>query len=129
MSNGGHIEGHKACGHCKEVKPFEEFYIRKGRGYPESYCKQCNKIDTIKRQRKFKKQCIEYKGGQCFKCGYNSYDGALEFHHLDPGQKDVSISRMRTTKFSDKTKKELDKCILLCSNCHREEHARQRGLI
>ena len=29
MSNGGHIEGHKACGHCKEVKPFDQFYIRK----------------------------------------------------------------------------------------------------
>ena len=129
MSNGGHIKGYKACGHCKEVKPFDQFYIRKNRGYPESYCKKCNTANTTERQRKFKKQCIEYKGGQCFKCGYKSYDGALEFHHLDPNQKDVTISRMRTTKFSDKTKKELDKCILLCSNCHREEHARQRGLI
>jgi 5-methylcytosine-specific restriction endonuclease McrA len=65
--------------------------------------------------------CIEYKGGKCEKCGYDKYDGALEFHHLDPSKKDFAISKKKA-RYIDKLKPELDKCILLCSNCHRELH-------
>ena len=51
---------------------------------------------------------------------------ALEFHHLDPSQKDFGISSKGYTRSWDKVKEELDKCILVCSNCHREIHS---GLI
>lgn len=53
-------------------------------------------------------------------CDYSRCLSALEFHHLDPTKKDFIISRCFSLK---KAKLELDKCILLCSNCHREVHA------
>ncbi len=55
----------------------------------------------------------------CERCGYNKCIGALEFHHLDPTIKDELVCRSRSF---EKAKKEMDKCVLLCSNCHREEH-------
>lgn len=67
-----------------------------------------------------KTKAIEYKGGKCIVCGYNKSIRALQFHHLDPTQKDFGISG--TTKSFEKLKPELDKCVLLCANCHGEVH-------
>ena len=66
---------------------------------------------------------MEYKGGKCESCGYNKYIGALEFHHKDFSQKDFQISRHRLQTFNDDVEKELNKCLLLCANCHREIHS------
>ena len=85
------------------------------------YCKPCTNMQTIERMRHTKRLCIEYKGGKCEKCGYDKYDGALEFHHLDPSKKDFAISKKKA-KYIDSLKPELDKCILVCANCHRELH-------
>ena len=71
--------------------------------------------------KKTKEKLIEYKGGKCQICGYNKCISALEFHHLDPSQKDFNISG--GTKSFEKAKIEVDKCVLVCSNCHREIHA------
>ena len=65
---------------------------------------------------------VEYKGGNCVRCGYDKYMGALEFHHLDPTKKDYTLAHLKVTNFHDKIKNELDKCILVCANCHREIH-------
>lgn len=65
---------------------------------------------------------IAYKGGKCQICGYDKCVGALEFHHLDPTQKDFGISAKGYTRSWDKNKQELNKCILVCANCHREIH-------
>jgi hypothetical protein len=62
------------------------------------------------------------KGGKCSICGYNKCMQALEFHHLDPNQKDIGVSTNLSTNF-DKLKKEVEKCILVCANCHREIHS------
>lgn len=70
---------------------------------------------------KIKYESVQYKGGKCAICNYNKCIKALEFHHLDPTQKDFSISSI--SKSFESIKKELDKCILLCANCHREVHA------
>lgn len=84
-------------------------------------CRQCI-IDAVnKRRRILKQKAVEYKGGKCIKCGYNKYVGALEFHHIE-GEKDFGISAAGTTKSWEKIKKELDKCIIVCSNCHKEIH-------
>ena len=64
---------------------------------------------------------IQYAGGACQHCGYNKCIRALEFHHVDPTQKDFGISRT-LTKSVAKLKEEVSKCILLCSNCHAEIH-------
>ena len=66
---------------------------------------------------------MEYKGGKCENCGYDRYIGALEFHHKDASKKDFTLSETKGYKFDQKIKDELDKCSLLCSNCHREKHA------
>lgn len=80
-------------------------------------------VDSVNlRRRKIKQMAVEYKGGQCSKCGYKKYIGALEFHHLDPNEKDFSISKSGHCSSWEKVKIELDKCILVCSNCHKEIH-------
>ena len=75
---------------------------------------------TIKR-RAIKKVLIEYKGGKCCRCGYNKSMRALEFHHTDPNIKDFGISHC-LTRSMEELKQEVDKCILVCSNCHAEIH-------
>lgn len=69
---------------------------------------------------------VQYKGNKCCICGYDKYIGALEFHHLNPNQKDFGIGSKGYTRSFTKVKEELDKCICVCANCHREIHA---GLI
>ena len=71
---------------------------------------------------KVKNKLVEYKGGKCEKCGYNKCIDALEFHHKDPNQKDFSIGG-KSWSF-EKLKNEVDKCILVCANCHREIHSK-----
>ena len=56
----------------------------------------------------------------CFRCG-EQHPACLEFHHLDPSEKDISIRTMVRLK-GENLSKELDKCILVCANCHREIH-------
>jgi len=76
-----------------------------------------------KRRKKIRQMAIDYKGGRCQLCGYNKCPEALEFHHLDSLDKDFGISDKGYTRSWKRIKKELDKCILLCANCHREVHA------
>jgi len=64
---------------------------------------------------------IKAKG--CQTCGYNRYVGALEFHHYDKNSKLFSICSCYD-KSMDDIKKEIKKCIVVCSNCHREIHSR-----
>lgn len=68
-------------------------------------------IDLIRKQR----------GGKCERCGYNNYQGALEFHHIDPSKKDFTVGD-RDFKLKDCIE-ETKKCVLICANCHREIHA------
>ena len=77
---------------------------------------------VAKRRKKIRAKAIEYKGGKCYFCGYNKFVGAMEFHHLDTNKKDFGLSMKGLTRSWIKTKNEIDKCILVCSNCHRELH-------
>ena len=72
-----------------------------------------------------KQKAIEYLGGKCSICGYNKCSRALEFHHINPDEKDNTISNLYNYSW-EKIKKELDKCILLCANCHRELHNKDK---
>jgi 5-methylcytosine-specific restriction endonuclease McrA len=117
-------EKERCCFKCKEVKLVGEFYKKKSFNGYHSYCKNCLNEVAVERLQNIKKQCIEYKGGECVFCGYKNYYGALEFHHKNKKVKDFTIAN--SCMSFDKLKKELDKCELVCSNCHREVHA---GLI
>ena len=109
------------CNKCCQDLKIIEFYKKGNRENGSSYCKKCTNNQTIDRQRNLKIKAVNYKGGSCVRCGYDKYYGALEFHHLDPSKKDFNLGNCRLTSF-EKVKAELDKCILVCSNCHREIH-------
>lgn len=116
-------KGFKICPRCKTNKPSIDFYKRRNGKDLSPYCKVCTHKECQDRLIKFKKEAVEYKGGKCTACGYNKYLGALEFHHINPKEKEFEISKLKTRSFNDITKKELDRCELLCSNCHKEKHA------
>ncbi len=112
----------RICGKCKRMKPLSEFYSNPTRSSnTQIYCKQCLNSYTTERFRRRKKQAVEYKGSRCVDCGgvfpYYVYD----FHHLDPTQKEMQFNRLRRRSW-ETIKAELDKCVLLCANCHRIRH-------
>lgn len=78
---------------------------------------------VAKRRRKVKEFAVAYKGGKCFVCGYKKYVGALDLHHLDPKTKEFSLGHKGYTRSWKAVKKEADKCVLVCANCHREIEA------
>lgn len=73
-----------------------------------------------RRRRKIKEKAIEYLGGKCRICNYSKYPGTLDFHHVDPKSKEFGISSYGHSRSWERVRKELDKCILVCANCHRE---------
>ena len=92
-------------------------------GTPGKYCcEKCKSKKYVLRWIRIKKRAIAYKGGKCGNCGYSKYYGALEFHHKDPTTKDVEWTYLKKRAWNSITL-ELDKCELLCANCHREFHA------
>ena len=95
-------------------------YVLRKDGYYR--CCKCASEAVILRRKKVKEELVEYKGGKCEICGYNKCIAALEFHHVNSADKDFSISKKGVTISIEKMKKEADKCMLLCSNCHKEIH-------
>lgn len=112
----------RVCPHCKESKPITEFYSKRGIEGASTYCKICTNIQSKARQQALKKKAVEYKGGKCQICGYDKCSAALEFHHTNPDEKEFALSHQKSASF-EKVKEELDKCVLLCANCHREVHS------
>ncbi len=80
-------------------------------------------IAVAKRRRKIKVMSIEYKGGKCQICAYDKYQGALDLHHINPATKSFGIADKGYTRSWERVRAELDKCILVCANCHREVEA------
>lgn len=72
-------------------------------------------------KRKRKLWAIDYLGGRCSKCEQQYHPAVYEFHHLDPLTKDRDPSKMLSLSLNRLTA-ELDKCMLLCANCHRLVH-------
>lgn len=127
--------------YCLKCSPFglnNRRSLEKPTGSSSQICRECGKSYTRKtthgtqavcwacRSRKIrssrKDKCVEYKGGRCSVCGYNRCDSAMEFHHTDANEKDFSIGNSMYLSWHT-IKLELDKCILVCANCHREIHA------
>jgi len=76
---------------------------------------------------KKKQKLIEYKGSECEICGYNKIQflSVFDFHHKDPSKKEFGIAAKGLTIGIDRLKKEVDKCMLLCKNCHAEIHDKE----
>lgn len=103
------------------LKCHKKFFAKK-QAKTRQYCYDCAP-ENIPIRKLIKKWGIEYKGGKCYYCGYNKCAEALEFHHIDPEEKSFNISDRNIKLNWIDFKKELDKCILVCSNCHREIHS------
>jgi hypothetical protein len=76
------------------------------------------------KRKKIRRMAVEYKGSKCEICGYDRCIEALEFHHNDITKKDFGISNKGYTRSWLKVKEELEKCTMVCANCHRELHAK-----
>src|ERR1700680_5015487 len=101
------------CRICKK-----EYRMNKLKGHILTTCNNC---ESTTRKFKMKQRCLEYMGGKCEVCGYSRCSAAMDFHHRDESQKSFTIACCYSRSW-DALRKELDKCVLLCANCHRELH-------
>lgn len=131
----------KICKKCGHKKDEEEFFFRnKKENIRHGYCKECkrkldlesyhgnkhnrrdkiraNSIEQIAKAKAFVRSVKQ--NGDCKKCGDKRWY-VLDFHHLKNKEWNMSDLCARGSSI-ERIKKEIKKCILLCSNCHREEH-------
>lgn len=113
----------KICSKCGVEKPITEYhkngFDRQGNQKYRGYCKVCaNKRET---ERYWEKRAfIDAQRDFCAKCG-DTRTYVLDFHHRNPDEKSFTIGKMK--KGAEETlQKEIDKCVCLCANCHREFH-------
>jgi len=126
----------KYCKYCNLDKDLFEFSVIKGK--VRERCKSCLKqymndhyksnkksyVDNVKQRKKDLYSWIkEYKSNlKCEQCGEN-HPAVLDFHHIDPNQKDFSIGNaLHSSMGKKKILNEINKCKILCSNCHRKLH-------
>ena len=120
---------YRVCRVCKEEKSLEDFTIHpNGKNGRTNRCKKCTNIYKKSRKDRMYQKIADYVGGfKCSRCGIERDTMTIfDFHHLDPATKDRQISKMVENSWKD-VKTELDKCIILCANCHREVHEEQRS--
>jgi hypothetical protein len=108
-------------------KEYMREYMRKTRNNPkyQKYTKQ-NSKKIIDRRHVFKKKAIEIKGGRCQRCGNVFDEECYDFHHTEPVEKDLNIAKALTEKTWGEIERELEKCILVCANCHRIIHKEEK---
>ena len=78
---------------------------------------------TSRRRLRLKKMLVDSKGGKCQICGYSRCLVALDFHHIDESTKSFELSQRDLMRSWKKIQDEARKCLLVCSNCHREIHS------
>lgn len=114
----------KICTKCGKELPITDFYWRdKAAGRRRSECKNCHN-NYVKAKYKERQQDIEMIKSNlcCAKCG-DSRGYVLDFHHKDPDKKSDGVAQMlRNNTPWEKIEEEMEKCIVLCANCHREFH-------
>jgi hypothetical protein len=131
----------RICRDCKQLKmcTWSSSFTQTGKPEYKTRCDDCHNkylsdLSKAKRvrvtsqalDRKYlaKKRCVDYLGGRCVQCGYDRCIKAMTFHHRDPATKEFTVSQMLDRAWPV-LKAELDKCDLLCFNCHMEEHCGQ----
>jgi len=117
--------------YCLECSPFGLHNTRKVEVERATGCVVCGGRDSLKgnlcgvcttkiARWRLKLAMVKAKGGKCERCGWSGNPVAFDFHHLDPSVKEVKLNM--STQSSAVMLKELEKCILLCTRCHRLEH-------
>ena len=113
----------KVCARCGFPKPLGDFHAR-GIGQHQArypYCKPCMLEYNTEYRANNKLKAIRYLGGCCQECGYKKCLSALQFHHRDSEEKEKNIGHWKVP--FETMKPELEKCTLLCANCHLEIHS------
>lgn len=114
-----------ACEACGRHYDYER---RRGTSSWKGHSKtRCNSCVVNARRPGIKQKAVDYKGGKCQLCGYSKCLKSLTFHHRDSTKKSFGISCKGHMSWQ-RMRKELDKCVLLCANCHGEVHAGEAGL-
>lgn len=90
-------------------------------GQKRNICARCQNKDVQSRSREHRLRIVSHMGGHCTECGYREHLCSLDVHHLDPREKDPFARSMRGWSW-ERTVAELEKCILLCKNCHAAVH-------
>lgn len=125
----------KTCSKCKEEKPLSEFNKNKARkSGVSSQCKSCiketmavyyqeNKDAFKERAKSLEKELVlfvrELKNNPCMDCGNTYHFSAMDFDHRGEDEKIDSVSRLTSYGSKKKILAEIEKCDLVCSNCHR----------
>ncbi len=140
-------ETSKICSRCKDEKAVEEFYLKdSATGKRQAHCKECNKTAGYSRKAYLKdsskakalskarnqklleenrKQLLIYfKEHPCVVCGEKDLR-CLEFDHLDTTTKNFGIAQKLDKYNWKKLSAEIEKCQVLCSNCHQKRTAAQ----
>lgn len=132
----------KKCNNCGDDKKLSEFNFKnKERGIYQSNCRLCDKIirkksyeknkkttyERNKRNRiKAEKWFYEYKSKlKCNRCPQN-HPATLEFHHINPKNKKMSVANMVGDYTIERIIEEINKCEILCSNCHKIHHFNEK---
>lgn len=111
--------GLESCNNCDKILTGDN----RAKGSHKNICKPCDSKLVMEKTIIGKQRAVDYMGGKCSECGYNNCIRALEFHHVDPTKKSETYNkRFRSWSF-ERQKKELENCILVCANCHREIHS------
>ena len=114
------------CKYCQKDRPEEDFGIAAKNGdkvYRRLKCKTCKQARQKERRISVRKWLDNYKQDKkCQKCGFDDYR-ALCFHHTNPEIKEFEVGFYAGTGASiERLKKEIEKCVVLCANCHYIEH-------
>lgn len=114
----------KICSKCGRELPIDQFNWRnKAKGTRRADCKECHS-GYMKMKYQEKKDIIQKLKAEvkCAKCG-DCRGYVLDYHHINPEEKENNISRMTSNNYQlDKVYEEIKKCVVLCANCHREFH-------
>jgi hypothetical protein len=133
----------KGCGKCRSWLPLEDFSVdqnsKTGLGF---WCKSCSSANTRKHYKSWvkdqswldskrqkgrdlasvaKQKAVDYMGNKCYDCELSYPDYIYDFHHLSGNTKIDNPSAILKRSWEE-AKNELDKCVMLCANCHRERH-------
>lgn len=110
--------------------------LEQRRAYGRSYMKEWEKRNPQRRRQfneeykaRIRRLVCEYKSARgCIQCG-ESHIACLDLHHRDPKQKEIDPSNMIKRGWGpERVKLELDKCDVICANCHRKLHWEERNM-
>src|SRR5438105_15879474 len=116
----------KVCKYCQTEQPEDSFEVCRviaGVVYRRLRCRRCKRAKTNERRTALREWLDDYKKAlHCERCSFDDFR-ALEFHHPGSHDKDFNVADMIRSGFSRAAiRREIEKCVVLCSNCHQIEH-------